>query len=95
MTKLELVKKISRRTGIERQDVVAVLESIMINVKELVSEGETIYLRGFGSFGPKKRAKKTARNISNNTTIIIPEHTAPHFKPSKSFVKKVMQKSNK
>ncbi len=95
MTKLELVKKISQRTGIERQDVVAVLESMMINVKEFVSEGETIYLRGFGSFGPKRRAEKTARNISNNTTIIIPEHITPHFKPSKSFVKKVMQKSNK
>ena len=62
---------------------------------EFVASGETIYLRGFGSFGPKVRAKKTARNISNNTTIIIPEHTAPYFKPSKSFVKKVMQKSNK
>ena len=93
MTKLELVKKISQRTGIERQDVVAIVESMMINVKECVAEGETIYLRGFGSFGPKKRAEKKARNISNNTTIIIPEHNAPYFKPSKSFVKKVMQKS--
>ena len=95
MTKLELVKKISQRTGIERQDVLAVLESMMINVKDFVSQGETIYLRGFGSFGPKRRAEKTARNISNNTTIVIPEHIAPHFKPSKSFVKKVMEKSNK
>ena len=95
MTKLELVKQISQRTGIERQDVVAVLESMMINVKDFVSQGETIYLRGFGSFGPKRRAEKTARNISNNTTIVIPEHIAPHFKPSKSFVKKVMEKSNK
>ena len=96
MTKLELVKKISQRTGIERQDVIAVIESMMINVKQFVAEGETIYLRGFGSFGPKRKAEKTARNISNNTTIIIPEHMAPHFKPSKSFVKKVMQKkSNK
>ena len=95
MTKLELVKKISQRTGIERQEVIAVIESMMLNVKEFVTEGETIYLRGFGSFGPKRKAEKTARNISNNTTIIIPEHMAPHFKPSKSFVKKVMQKSNK
>ena len=95
MTKLELVKKISQRTGIERQDVIAVVESMMINVKEFVAEGETIYLRGFGSFGPKRKAEKTARNISNNTTIIIPEHMAPHFKPSKSFVKRVMRKSNK
>ena len=95
MTKLELIKKISQRTGIERQEVLAVLESMMLNVQKIVAEGETIYLRGFGSFGPKKRAQKTARNISNNTTIIIPEHFAPYFKPSKSFVKKVMQKNNK
>ncbi len=94
MTKLELVKKISQRTGIERQDVIAVIESMMINVKQFVAEGETIYLRGFGSFGPKRKAEKTARNISNNTTIIIPEHMAPHFKPSKSFVKKVMHNTN-
>ena len=56
---LELVKKISQRTGIERQDVIAVIESMMINVKQFVAEGETIYLRGFGSFGPKRKAEKT------------------------------------
>ena len=95
MTKLDLIKKISQRTGIERQEVLTVLESMMLNIQNFVAEGETIYLRGFGSFGPKIRAQKTARNISNNTTIIIPEHVAPHFKPSKSFVKKVMEKNNK
>ena len=94
MTKLELIKKISRRTGIERQEVLTVIESMMFNVKETVSNGETLYLRGFGSFGPKIKAKKTARNISNNTTIIIPEHVAPSFKPSKSFVSQVKE-SNK
>ena len=95
MTKLELVKQISQRTGIERRDVLAVLESTMINVKDSVANGETIYLRGFGSFGPKRKAQKTARNISNNTTIIIPEHIAPSFKPSKSFVQKVMKINSK
>ena len=68
---------------------------MMINVKDVVANGETIYLRGFGSFGPKRKAQKTARNISNNTTIIIPEHIAPCFKPSKSFIQKVMQKNSK
>tara|TARA_B110000014_G_C19556583_1_gene297233 strand:- start:84 stop:371 length:288 start_codon:yes stop_codon:yes gene_type:complete len=95
LTKLELVKQISQRTGIERRDVLAVLESTMINVKDSVANGETIYLRGFGSFGPKRKAQKTARNISNNTTIIIPEHIAPSFKPSKSFVQKVMKINSK
>ena len=95
MTKLELIKKISRKTGIERREVATVLESMMLSVKGAVVEGETIYLRGFGSFGPKRKAQKTARNISNNTTIIVPEHVAPFFKPSKSFVNQVKKDSNK
>ena len=61
MTKLELIKQISRKTGIERQEVVTVVESMMLNIKETVSNGGTLYLRGFGSFGPKIKAKKTAR----------------------------------
>ena len=58
-------------------------------VKESMVAGNNVYLRGFGSFIVKKRAKKTARNISKNTTIIIPEHFIPAFKPSKSFINKV------
>ncbi|MDB9246393.1 HU family DNA-binding protein [Odoribacter splanchnicus] len=52
-------------------------------------EGKNVYLRGFGSFVVKKRAEKTARNISKNVTIKIPEHFIPSFKPSKSFVNDV------
>ena len=95
MTKLELIKDISRKTGIDRQEVSQVLESMMLNIKDNVAEGKTIYLRGFGSFGPKIKAKKLARNISNNTTIIIPEHVAPRFKPSRTFISKVMRTKNK
>ena len=79
MTKADIVSEISLNT----------VESFMNIVKNSLSEGENVYLRGFGSFVIKKRAQKTARNISKNTTIIIPEHNIPSFKPAKTFLNDV------
>ena len=86
MTKAELVSEIASHPGIDKQTVLAVVESFMVQVKGSLKEGENVYLRGFGSFITKKRAAKTARNISKNTTIVIPEHFAPAFKPCKEFL---------
>ena len=86
MTKAELVSEIASHTGIDKQTVLAVVESFMVQVKGSLKEGENVYLRGFGSFITKKGAAKTARNISKNTTIVIPEHFAPAFKPCKEFL---------
>ena len=85
MTKADIVKEISSKTGIEKNIVLATVESFMETVKETLANEENVYLRGFGSFILKKRATKTARNISKNTTIIIPEHNIPAFKPAKTF----------
>ena len=85
MTKADKVKEISSKTGIEKNIVLATVESFMETVKESLANEENVYLRGFGSFILKKRATKTARNISKNTTIIIPEHNIPAFKPAKTF----------
>jgi DNA-binding protein HU-beta len=85
MTKAGIVNEIAKRTGLDKADVLKAVETYMEVVKDSLSEGENIYLRGFGSFVVKKRAKKTARNISKNTTIIIPEHNIPVFKPAKTF----------
>ena len=85
MTKADIVNEITKSTGIDKQSVAATLEAFMETVKELLSNEENVYLRGFGSFIVKKRAQKTARNISKNTTIIIPEHNIPAFKPAKTF----------
>ena len=85
MTKADIVNEITKSTGIDKQSVAATLEAIMETVKESLSNEENVYLRGFGSFIVKKRAQKTARNISKNTTIIIPEHNIPAFKPAKTF----------
>lgn len=89
MTKADIVNKISKKTGIEKVTVLKTVEALMETVKESLSKDKNVYLRGFGSFIVKKRAKKTARNITKNTTIIIPEHFIPAFKPSKTFVSKV------
>ena len=85
MTKAEIVTEIANKTGIEKKDVLNTIEAFMEVVKESLTKEENVYLRGFGSFIVKKRAQKTARNISNNTTIIIPEHNIPAFKPAKTF----------
>ena len=89
MTKAEIVNEISRTAGIEKSVVQTVLEEFMESVRRSVIDGEPVFLRGFGSFVVKQRAEKTARNISKNTTIIIPEHRIPAFKPAKSFAAKV------
>lgn len=92
MTKADLVSEISEKTGIEKAAVQSTIETFMTSVKSSLEKGENVYLRGFGSFIVKKRAKKTGRNISKNTTIIIPEHFIPAFKPAKVFVEKVRSK---
>lgn len=86
MTKSEIVKEISAKTGIDSKAVLAVVEGFMNEVKTSLGENENVYLRGFGSFIVRKRAQKTARNISKNTTMIIPAHNIPVFKPSEEFL---------
>jgi DNA-binding protein HU-beta len=89
MTKADIVNEISKNTGIEKVTVQKAVEAFMETVKDSLVGGKNVYLRGFGSFVVKKRAEKTARNISKNTTIIIPQHHIPSFKPAKTFVSKV------
>lgn len=89
MTKADIVSKISEKLGLEKNDVQAVVESIMQEVKTSLEDGENVYLRGFGSFIIKTRAEKLGRNISKNTTVKIPAHNIPSFKPAKIFVEGV------
>ena len=89
MTKADIVNEIAKETGVEKALVQQVVEAFMENVKGSLIENENVYLRGFGSFIIKKRAQKVARNISKNTTITIPAHNIPAFKPAKSFTAKI------
>jgi DNA-binding protein HU-beta len=92
MTKAEIVADIANKTNIEKVAVQQTVEAFMEAVKNSLAQGENVYLRGFGSFTIKRRAEKTGRNISKNTTLIIPAHSIPAFKPAKTFVSDVKHK---
>ena len=89
MTKAEIVNEIADKTGLDKVEVLTTVEAFMNSVKNSLARDENVYLRGFGSFIVKERAEKTGRNISKNTTIIIPAHNIPSFKPAKTVVDKV------
>ncbi len=89
MTKADIVSEIAKTTGVEKLQVQTIVEAFMETVKDSMAANNNVYLRGFGSFIIKKRAQKVARNISKNTTITIPEHNIPAFKPAKTFAAKV------
>lgn len=89
MTKAEMVREIADKTGIEKQVVMQIVEGVMESIRNSMINGEEVFLRGFGSFIIKRRAAKPARNISKNTTIVIPAHNIPAFKPSKNFRLKI------
>ncbi len=91
MTKADIIAKITEQTGIEKADVQATVEKFFDVIKDSMEQGESIYVRGFGSFINKKRAKKVARNISKGTAIVIDEHFIPSFKPSKQFTKRIKE----
>ncbi len=92
MTKNDLIIEISKSTSVDKAAVGKTIEALMESIKGSLVKNKNVYLRGFGSFIVKKRAKKTARNISKGTTLIVPEHFIPAFKPSKEFVAKVKSK---
>ncbi|MBQ0029128.1 MAG: integration host factor subunit beta [Paludibacteraceae bacterium] len=89
MTKAEIVDAIYKKTGIEKEEVLKVVEGYMEEVKSSLIKGDAVYLRGFGTFGLKVRKEKVARNISKGTAVIVPEHNIPHFKPCKEFMEEV------
>ena len=92
MTKAEAITAISDKTGIDKASVSTTLEAFFVTVKDTMADGEALYVRGFGSFVNKKRAAKKARNISKKTTVMVPEHFVPSFKPSKEFIELVKSK---
>ena len=92
MTKADIVARIAQQTGVEKAVAMTVVEAFMETVKDSMVAGDEVFLRGFGSFIIKRRAKKVARNISKNTTIVIPAHSVPAFKPAKTFLEAVKER---
>ncbi|MEL6607220.1 MAG: HU family DNA-binding protein [Bacteroidota bacterium] len=91
MIKAQVVSEISRKTGISRADVQLTVETLFQTIQDAMAEGESIHFRGFGSFSNKKRAKKVARNIAQNTALIIEERYVPGFTPSKAFSARIRE----
>jgi DNA-binding protein HU-beta len=94
MRKADLIGKISDKTGIPKVDVLVTLETMFKEIKTTLSNGENLYIRGFGSFIIKKRAAKIGRNIKKNIAVNIPEHFIPAFKPAKEFVQEIKSSEN-
>lgn len=86
MTKAELVRQVAAKTGYDQMSTLRIIESSMEAIKDALSQEENVYLRGFGTFHVKKRAEKVARNISQHTSVVVPEHKLPAFKPSQDFI---------
>lgn len=91
MTKADIVARVAQQTGVEKAVAMTVVEAFMETVKDSMIAGNDVFLRGFGSFVVKQRAEKVARNISKNTTIVIPTHSIPAFKPAKTFLDAVKE----
>ncbi|MBQ7531324.1 MAG: integration host factor subunit beta [Paludibacteraceae bacterium] len=89
MTKAELVNQVALETGYDKTTILNVIEAVMADIKKSVADGENVYLRGFGSFITKVRAEKVARNITKNTSMVVPEHKIPAFKPGREFTAEV------
>jgi DNA-binding protein HU-beta len=86
MRKADIIQEIANKTGIHKVDILITLETFTREVKQTVFEGETVSIRGFGSFATQLRKAKKARNIKANTTVEIPEHYIPKFKPAIEFM---------
>ncbi len=91
MRKADIINQIADKTGIPKVDVLVAIEQFFTEVKDTLAEGENVYIRGFGSFIVKKRAEKIGRNIKKNTSVVIPEHCIPAFKPAKIFTEQVKE----
>lgn len=91
MKKSEIVSNIEKKTGLEKEEVISVVDAFIQEIKENLEKGKNVYFRGFGSFIIKERKEKIARNIKKNTTLIVPAHNIPAFKPSEKFKKKIKE----
>mgnify|MGYP005847723877 CR=1 FL=1 len=91
MTKIEVIAKLTHKTGIPKPDIQVVMEELFQLIQDTMLQGESVHFKGFGKFLNKKRAQKLGRNLSDNTAIIIDEHYIPSFKPAKAFITKVKE----
>jgi len=85
MTKADIVNFIAEGTGITKLETEAVVEGFLKAVGVALKNGNRIEIRGFGTFGVKKKAARWARNPKKGDRVFVNEHFAPTFKFSKEF----------
>ena len=85
MTKAELISEVALATGYDKATVSVITEALMKGVKENMGKGKEVYLRQFGSFTLRARKEKVARNITKRTSVYVPAHCVPVFKPGAEF----------
>lgn len=85
MTKSDIVDIISTNTGLSKVETEAVVRGFLETVIDSLKRGETIELRGFGTFKVVERAARTARNPRRNVEVKVPARKVPTLKISREF----------
>jgi DNA-binding protein HU-beta len=83
--KADLVKQVSDSTGIDIQDAGKVIDATLLAIRKNVKEGNPIHIKMFGIFMLKHRKAKKCRDITRNTTVMLPERWVPFLKVSRYF----------
>ena len=85
MTKQDLIKELAVSERLTLTTATKAVEGVVRIVKESLSKGENITLRGFGTLEVVDCAEKRARNLSTGESIVVPAHKKVKFKPSKEL----------
>lgn len=91
MTKQELVKKLYYATSLTMLQADEAVEAIRDIMCEAFAQGESIYLRGLGTFKVLQRKEKVARDIKRRKPIVIPPRKTVKFIPSASLKKQLLK----
>lgn len=89
ITKQSLIQDIAKSTGFVRNDIKVVVEQFLDLLGEKLVEGNTIEIRGFGTFACKPRKARPARNPRTGETVLIEDRLVPTFKFSNDIKDKI------
>lgn len=87
MNKTQLIKNISKRTGLTQKDIKRTLNEFENAIVAELQENGKVNLLGFGTFKTTERKARNGRNPQTNQPLVIPAHKAPVFKFSGSVKK--------
>ncbi len=86
MTKAELVEKVSDKVdGLTKKQTEVIINTIFDSVKDALSKGDKIEIRGFGSFKIRSRKEREGRNPKTGSPVSVPAKKVPFFKAGKEL----------